>query len=1289
MPETEQPALSKEAASLLERFQPQEPQEIGRSHTREPLVASPKDSIVKREAVEESAETKDATKDINSVQSALVDDSEAFPELASNIEEAQPLSIPATSKQNEMEVDPSPVPQAVADDPILPSAPMLNDEQQVPEVPSASLASVDAAMSLAEPTSLVEVSVDLPMSSAQPSSAEVKPEPMETSKSPDDRELDAVMKDAAAVAGVVGAAKDETAAAEAADITMDEQQETVDSRADTEEQDDLPPEKSQEEIDIVRRAALRRMLKTKTFDTDVTLEKMIAQNRRLAETSTLSYLESAIHGPPAQVEAVIDIYEETSESKRVQSILTDRLMASNKRLYAKTERLKQQYKQLNTNWQAHCARLDRAAEQRENARKAAAPVGTPGVSSHQPSIPEEASLGITSTPAMIPTMSGRANRRGAQSSFGFGDAVRSEAEFLEILASLETADMQDPEARAARTATTVPNQLINPDRDALLKSEVDDLNGFVADPVAFYLDEFDPDYWSQEEKVIFARKYAIWPKQFGKIASALPNKTANQCVYYYYLTKHQIGHDYKAITAARNRNQKRKGKIIKPKKGRGSALLADLKSAKGDEMGDDEDPGSPSDAGPSSRSRLLSGPDCAALQPLVEEDESFSGDVATTTSPSSSKKRKPGDDLTASVDGNAGEKRPKTGRGGKRVKGQGKGRNAASSLSITTPLDSPSAESPVASVDFSQAGDLDLAAAEALGALSGMLPPSSVDAVAAPKSKKRKLVLLGPATEAGVGPSPVTGEEGGSAPRKARQATSSYWSIQERAHFLLGCAIHGKDWDAIANNIPNKSAAQARNFFTRSIAVPDFVETVKFYEEHASEELSTREQNAGLFIRQRLGITDEMLKGTAGPTSRSGPSSTLASKEASPEAEAPRRAPGGMGIMSLLNDVSSNDAPARKPLLRDWFGDAPGDRAAGRQDPSSEDRLYSSGARDEDDDSTDNEDPYAQPSQAAASRPPYRYSEQRSYAPEVKSYGSSTNQPPAMSAYGSAAAAPPPPPPLPRLSVSSRDEASGITQSRSPYGDYSGYSHSSASYSDSRGQTQQRSPLPPLGGRSDRGGDDATYSHSRQPHAYDRPTSSSSASSTASAYFDSRSNTSNMGPPSSSLQQNHRLSPLGLPSLSHGSSHRPGSWGPSTSATSSLRESDYRRTSGGSQGTSSYPISGSNNSSSHFLSASTLSRPYTSSGIGSGRASSTSPYGLSPSAQQQPGHPSSATSPSSSPYPLPPLPPRPNSSSGASIGAERGALPPPPLPPSSSTRDYGRTDQEGAGSERRGEEWRR
>ncbi len=123
---------------------------------------------------------------------------------------------------------------------------------------------------------------------------------------------------------------------------------------------------------------------------------------------------------------------------------------------------------------------------RDGAKTAATtPAGTPGAFGGVED-PSPGSAGASLLGASFAT--GRANRRSAQAGFaGFGDAVRSEAEFLEILASLENAGCKIQTCvRLAHTATA-PDMYINPDSDQPLKLRYDDVNGSVADPLAFYL----------------------------------------------------------------------------------------------------------------------------------------------------------------------------------------------------------------------------------------------------------------------------------------------------------------------------------------------------------------------------------------------------------------------------------------------------------------------------------------------------------------------------------------------------------------------------------------------------------------------------------------------------------------------------------------------------------------------------------------------------------------------------------------------------------------------------------
>ncbi|KAK3831304.1 MAG: hypothetical protein JOS17DRAFT_676568, partial [Linnemannia elongata] len=103
------------------------------------------------------------------------------------------------------------------------------------------------------------------------------------------------------------------------------------------------------------------------------------------------------------------------------------------------------------------------------------------------------------------------NRRGAHN----GDAVRSEAELMEIIQSLENADMRNPDVRASRTAATVPPMILDPTiRD---KVRYLDRNHLVTDPATYYRLGPVTDTWTEEERQIFIKRYLIYPKQFGKI----------------------------------------------------------------------------------------------------------------------------------------------------------------------------------------------------------------------------------------------------------------------------------------------------------------------------------------------------------------------------------------------------------------------------------------------------------------------------------------------------------------------------------------------------------------------------------------------------------------------------------------------------------------------------------------------------------------------------------------------------------------------------------------------------
>lgn len=171
------------------------------------------------------------------------------------------------------------------------------------------------------------------------------------------------------------------------------------------------------------------------------------------------------------------------------------------------------------------------------------------------------------------------------------DAARSEAELLEIIQSLESADMRNPELRAAKTTATIPDMIL--DAKERIRT-FDDRRGLVADPLTYYHTGHDTgDTWSQQEMTAFMEGYMQYPKQFEKIAAAVGTKSAPQCVLFYYRKKTKI--DFKALVSKGRRGKagRKRDRLAeavrrasgsaaystRKAKSKGSALMADIGEA--------------------------------------------------------------------------------------------------------------------------------------------------------------------------------------------------------------------------------------------------------------------------------------------------------------------------------------------------------------------------------------------------------------------------------------------------------------------------------------------------------------------------------------------------------------------------------------------------------------------------------------------------------------------------------------------------------------------------------------
>jgi nuclear receptor co-repressor 1 len=84
-------------------------------------------------------------------------------------------------------------------------------------------------------------------------------------------------------------------------------------------------------------------------------------------------------------------------------------------------------------------------------------------------------------------------------------------------------------------------------------------NGLIkGDAAVFYKEHTKMPYWSPEEKQIFIEKFTQSPKNFGYISSFLENKTTEQCVQFYYMTKKT--ENYKNLLRKQTQANKRRAK---------------------------------------------------------------------------------------------------------------------------------------------------------------------------------------------------------------------------------------------------------------------------------------------------------------------------------------------------------------------------------------------------------------------------------------------------------------------------------------------------------------------------------------------------------------------------------------------------------------------------------------------------------------------------------------------------------------------------------------------------------
>jgi len=162
------------------------------------------------------------------------------------------------------------------------------------------------------------------------------------------------------------------------------------------------------------------------------------------------------------------------------------------------------------------------------------------------------------------------------SRLSLADAVCSEAEFAEIMSQLREEDNLNPECKFLKTVAKIPSMVLAEERIAPFR----DSNGLIEDPLQVERDRKLMNPWTDEEKLIFLKKFLRYPKNFVKISTYLKKKTTADVISYYYLNKKTL--DLKKLL--REQQMRKRGfsrvptRVIAAAFGGGSKEIAHLNS---------------------------------------------------------------------------------------------------------------------------------------------------------------------------------------------------------------------------------------------------------------------------------------------------------------------------------------------------------------------------------------------------------------------------------------------------------------------------------------------------------------------------------------------------------------------------------------------------------------------------------------------------------------------------------------------------------------------------------------
>uniref|UniRef100_A0A0D2XA28 SANT domain-containing protein n=1 Tax=Fusarium oxysporum (strain Fo5176) TaxID=660025 RepID=A0A0D2XA28_FUSOF len=323
--------------------------------------------------------------------------------------------------------------------------------------------------------------------------------------------------------------------------------------------------------------------------------------------------------------------------------------------------------------------------------------------------------------------------------------------------------------------------------------------------------------FTEEEAGLFEKRYLEAPKQWGRVAEAIPHRDFGSCIQYYYMNKKDLNLKEKLKKQPKRR---RKGKA----KQRSSALVSELGNGDG-ETEENHDTG---ENGERRRPRRAAAPTWGFEQPPVDTENS---------TPNATPGRRGGSakvDHPEKVDGRKRrrgpkEKEPKAAKANQTLAaapGPGKGRSRSNSRALntdgpSTPL--PAAESHRLPGQFEQhpAGiqlPFSVQQQQQQQQQPQQQPIQTLERQQSVAPSSISEVMAAPSLRPDPPPQPAMATFNLAHPpseRKAPTQASSYWSVSESNDFPHLLRSFGSDWTGIAAHMGSKTAVMVKNYFVR------------------------------------------------------------------------------------------------------------------------------------------------------------------------------------------------------------------------------------------------------------------------------------------------------------------------------------------------------------------------------------------------------------------------------------------------------------------------------------------